>query len=284
MGPPPTLSDSFSVHGAWFVPSDPRNVVAGTLEFEPGGQLELHLTNGFRNIPYTELLNIASKSSTIPLILGRSDDGRPWSAIECIPIRLGMSAADPVELIPRYVLSGCASPQSKVAFQKIQIESTRLAEWVRPFPNQTVKMPRIRVDYSIRAKRTCTSKLTNPRGQLSIETSFSPSYGRDEIRVKAHAAWIFEPRDPVPLREALTIARDCQNFLTFVLGQGVDLTALRGQCRSLEVPTSWPRPANGKWTTREVWSEILVSMTRATGGKELPQSSHCSASKTLREA
>ncbi len=248
IGPPPTLQDTITIHGSWWLPSNADDRLSGKLSFEPAGLADLEIVRAFRGLPSSELMRSGRDSSPVLLIVGQSDDGRFWSAANCVPVSFGTEDSQPVNYAPEYLLAGYApGPNEQISFGELRIGCTNLAEWVRPFPEQDITVPIVRITYSFRETELLSAAIAEPEGRLSIQSRFDPGYGPAEIRIKGAADWVFEPTAPINVRTAMGVVRNCQNFLTLVLGVPVDITRIAGRCRP------------------SIWAELITSLTRSNG-------------------
>jgi hypothetical protein len=164
----PSLTEAFTVNGEWWLPNAPEERVSGRLTFEPGELPTLRTRTGFPSLPLARLLELGSKSLPVALIMGRSDRGRSWSAVNCIPVSFSASFAglksEPCDFAPEYLLVSREDLPDRALYRELHIQHTHLAEWVNPFPTQKVKVPNIRIHFSTRGKSQFSTRIPDPRG------------------------------------------------------------------------------------------------------------------------
>src|SRR5262249_28569085 len=151
--------------------------------------------------PALQLMAIAQKGSRLPLLLGKSDDGVDWSVLECLPTQMGTDNSQPVHFYCQEILSGYAHTASApIQFEQVHLRFTNVAQWIRPFPPQSVRMPRVRYDFSTRPKRFLQAKIGTPPGVLSLHSIFSPEYAPAALTIHSGAEWSFVSRGAIDLR------------------------------------------------------------------------------------
>jgi len=248
----------------------------------------LELSACFPSLSANELVLLATRSERIPLILGALDDGCQCSVLDAVPVQIGMSGSDPVHLVPRFVLHGCALNSRDDQFHTVHIECSHLAAWIGKHPKQDVQELSVKLEYSLKADEVLGADVAQPSGHLSIQSWLSPSYPATEFVITSHAAWAFNATSSVGLETLLSVTRHCQNFLTLVLGKPSNVLAvvvvpeaaplgaslITSMIRSPDNKTGYPDPllrfdqlgADGsavlkKWfEIREDFNEVLSMM------------------------
>lgn len=222
---PRTMTEEFTVHGEWWLPGAATDRVPGTLTYKPHNLPELEILRCFQDLPALQLMGMAQKRVRLPLVLGQSDDGTEWSVLECVPTSMGTKNSEPVHFYCQEILRGYAHVAgATIQFKEVHVWFTNVAEWLRPFPPQAVKMPRVRFDFSVRPKRFLQTKIGRPAGVLSLYSTFSPQYKPAALTVHSRAHWSFVSRGGIDLRNTLRFVRDSQNFISFTLGAATDVS------------------------------------------------------------
>ena len=255
---PRTITEEFTVQGEWWVAGSATDRVRGTLTYKPHNVPELEILQCFRSLPALQLMAMAQKRARLPLVLGQSDDGVRWSVLECSPTSMGTENSEPVHFYCQEILSGHAHVAgATIQFEEVHMWFTNVAEWLRPFPPQAVKMPRVRFDFSVRPKRFLHTKIGTPPGILSLHSTFSPQYKPAALTIHSRAHWSFVPRGGIDLRSTLRFVRDCQNFISFTLGKPADVTRV-AVLPKFTVASKGPRRA----------AELIYAATKSSSGGE----------------
>lgn len=253
-----TITEEFKVHGEWWMPGSAGDRVPGTLTFKAHNVPELEILRCFQSLPALQLMAMAQKGARLPLVLGQSDDGIGWTVFGCLPTKMGTENNEPVHFYCEELLSGYVhTANAAIQFEQVHMRFTNVAEWIRPFPPQSVKTPRVRFDFSVRPKRFLQSKISTPSGVLSLHSTFSPQDTPAALTIHSGAEWSFIARPCIDLRNTLRFVRDCQNFLSFILGAPADVT------RVVVLPRFTLMPKG----PRQV-AELIYATTKSTSDNE----------------
>ena len=77
------MTQNFEYKGYWFLPSDPKNKIAGILTYLPNESMKLELIGAFGKV--TSPIIAFTNSTRIDIIWGITSDAQKISLIDCFP-------------------------------------------------------------------------------------------------------------------------------------------------------------------------------------------------------
>lgn len=210
------MKENFEIEGIWFLPSDPNQIVSGTLRFDTVGRIQLDTIGSLGG--YDDDPNI---------ILGTSTDGKKYTLLDTMLIGArdnssGMSTRS--YSIDHLIKNGHFKNLTDIQFDRLYCQYNLFEDWVGSSVFQVTESIKDNVleikyhqpdDFNFEVNESINGKITFSR------TSFNRQRLQTLVNLEQQNYFELEFKDPVDLQTLMECQHKFQNFLTLATAENV---------------------------------------------------------------
>jgi hypothetical protein len=218
----------FVVEGSWWLPDKPDRHLAGTLAFdEEGARLDLYEPLHEFVLPPDQVVSGVDLTWTVvPIVLGRSRDGREFTLIEAGgmnlkgPLFTGQESYQPV-----FVVEGCLSDHDRFSEVTCGFDAFNFWANIPPLPDHGTAW-----DLKINMQSEVLAKARIPAANVELRYGVEGVADGDRVELTRWSAFVVTPKTSYSAAEMIRLyVRPLQDLLIFSLGRPVRLSFVQLQ-------------------------------------------------------